>query len=153
MKEIVLLFHTDNEEEERVRRACSKCGIEEMTASGKQELAPLGMLAGMPPEERAGGIGIAAPAGAKLPDRKSFPLREPVIVMAGLSDRRLDELLAAFRSEHCRTDLKAVLTRYNADWNVRDLSVQLTAEREAVRGGGRLHGIQAADIKGPEQSG
>lgn len=151
MKEIVMLYHADEQETERMRRACEKAGIAFTTAGIQQELAPLGMLAGVRPEERAGHTGVLAGPdhpgllgglGQTGAERSVLPpLREPVIVMAGLSDSKLDELLAAMRSEQCRTSLKAVLTRYNADWNVRELAVQLTAERKAVGQGRRIHGI------------
>ena len=79
----------------------------------------LGSAAGLGPETRKNGF---APGPAA-----------PMLVLAGLSEERLDLLLAALRQAGLRIPFKAVLTETNRDWLPGELFAHLAAERAAMR--------------------
>ncbi len=57
-----------------------------------------------------------------------------MLVFAGVSGGRLDEVLAALREKKIRIPYKAVMTAMNRNWTVRQLHREIRAEHEAMTG-------------------
>lgn len=54
---------------------------------------------------------------------------ESLIVICGLTDKRLDKLLFELRRAEVNVDYKAILTQTNKDWNVSDLMQEMRREK------------------------
>lgn len=70
----------------------------------------------------------------KSPEAATRNPRQPLIILCGLSDSRLDRLLAALRKQKTQNLLKAVLTPVNIDWTVRALYNEVQKEHEIMSG-------------------
>lgn len=77
------------------------------------------------------GAEIGAPAGG-VPAKET--LAGEMLVFAGVSGGRLDEVLAALREKKLRIPYKAVMTAMNRNWTVRQLHREIRAEHEAMTG-------------------
>lgn len=64
------------------------------------------------------------------------PLEQEMLVFAGFSNQKLDEMLKAMRKIGVRVDYKAVLTDTNCTWNVPELYKELASEHESMQ---KLH--------------
>lgn len=60
-------------------------------------------------------------------------LEQEMLVFAGLSNRKLDELLKAMRKAGVRVNYKAILTDTNCRWTVPELYHELAAEHETMQ--------------------
>lgn len=63
----------------------------------------------------------------------STPLKtsESLLVMCGLSDKRMDKLLFELRRSSAKLDYKAVLTPTNKEWTVSRLLLEMRREKAA----------------------
>lgn len=60
-------------------------------------------------------------------------LEQEMLVFAGLSNQKLDELLKAMRKAGVRVNYKAILTETNCRWTVLELYHELAAEHETMQ--------------------
>ena len=60
-------------------------------------------------------------------------LDQEMMIFAGLSNQRLDELLKAMRKAGVRVDYKAILTETNCTWTVPELYKELVSEHESMK--------------------
>lgn len=60
------------------------------------------------------------------------PFTEPMLLLRGFTDSRLDLLLASMRKDGIQIPLKAVLTSENQTWNSLALYEELKKEHEAL---------------------
>lgn len=60
-------------------------------------------------------------------------LEQEMLVFAGLSNQKLDELLKAMRKAGVRVNYKAILTETNCRWTVPELYHELAAEHETMQ--------------------
>ena len=60
-------------------------------------------------------------------------LEQEMMIFAGLSNQRLDELLKAMRKVGVRVDYKAILTETNCTWTVPELYKELVSEHESMK--------------------
>lgn len=128
MRECILLFHFEPERLAKMRRALLPLRFRIKTVDLAQYAQPLGALVGaqdVPPTD-------AIYDGEELPGE--------MLVMAGLTDGRMDQLLMAFRKNGVgRIDCKAVLTATNQHWTPPALYAELRREHEAMRQGTPIH--------------
>lgn len=66
-----------------------------------------------------------------IPVSATSETSESLLVMCGLSDKRMDKLLFELRRSDARLDYKAVLTPTNKDWTVSHLLLELHREKAA----------------------
>ena len=136
-KPVILAYHMKEADVKRLEDALQGLGISVQPVTGRQESAPLGMLAGaegvrgvLPMPGSYGrlspslGIHAGGPAGAAI--------AEPMILMAGLTEHQLDRVLAILHRGSVKVGLKAILTETNASWNGRQLAAELQKERERL---------------------
>lgn len=60
----------------------------------------------------------------------------PLLLLSGLTDAELDDLLAQLRGAKAVWPYKAVVTPYNRSWSLEKLYRELEQEHRAVTGGG-----------------
>lgn len=60
-------------------------------------------------------------------------LEQEMLVFAGLSNQKLDEVLKAMRKAGVRVNYKAILTETNCRWTVPELYHELAAEHEMMQ--------------------
>lgn len=60
-------------------------------------------------------------------------LEQEMLVFAGLSNQKLDELLKTMRKAGVRVNYKAILTETNCRWTVPELYHELAAEHETMQ--------------------
>ena len=89
----------------------------------------------LPIETLIGGKGAAG--AEKAPKAgMSTAIPEPMLVMEGFSERRLDQLLAEMRRHKVPPiALKAIVTAHNREWSSVMLYKELKKEHEAMNGG------------------
>lgn len=126
MRELVLLFAFAPERLAKVRRALLPLRFRLKAVERADYAQTLGALAGVEePSE-------AAFDGEELPGE--------MLVMAGLTSGRMDQLLAALRKSGVgRIDCKAVLTETNRHWKPPALYTELRREHEAMQQGTPVH--------------
>lgn len=121
MKETVLLFHIEDPGRlSAIRRALLPLKLRVKVISPEDYCQPVGYLAGAPD---------IAPV-SQTGNQEEFS--EEMMVMAWLSSRRVDQVLAALRKQGIgRINYKAVLTSENQHWDCRRLYEELKTEHEA----------------------
>lgn len=124
MRETVLLFHfTDKDRRNRLTRALFPLKMRIREVEKKDYLKPLGILAGLK-ESREG---------QEPEDYEGEDLEGEMLVMAGLSESRMDMVLKAIRKSGVGPiPYKAVLTPSNQSWNVLELFQEIKAEHEKL---------------------
>lgn len=122
MKETLLVFNiTDSEKLAAMRKALLPLKIRVKRIEKKDYLEQIGYLAGN--KEMA----------SRQKEYEGEELSGEMLLMAGFSNSRVDELLTAFRKNKVeRIDCKAVLTPTNAVWNVLELYDELRKEHEIM---------------------
>ena len=71
------------------------------------------------------------------PDSRGCPWEQPpLLLLSGLTDAELDDLLAQLRGAKAVWPYKAVVTPYNRSWSLEKLYRELEQEHRAVTGGG-----------------
>lgn len=77
-------------------------------------------------------LGINPPTASQPP--KDETLDEPVLIMYGMSNEDIDNVLHSLRSSSIKISLKAIVTPTNISWNVYRLSEHLKADRAHIAG-------------------
>lgn len=122
MRELVLLFGlTDEEQKNALRRALAPQKVMLKTVSPAEYGQSVGRLAG----------DKSLPEAAAVPGAE---LSQPLLLMAGLSSGRMDQVLTALWKAGVRIDYKAVLTPTNRSWNVRQLFDEIAREHREMHG-------------------
>ncbi len=79
-------------------------------------------------------LGYLAGFGGFVSNGSSESTDEGCMVFSGLSGKRLDALLAAFRKAEVNVPYKAVITASNQSWSIKKLLGELVKEREKLGG-------------------
>ena len=118
----VLLYNfTDKERADKVKFIFVLMGIKIRSVRKEDYLQPLGALSGVADISRTDAVY----------DGEGFD--GEMLVICGLTDPQMDQMLAYFRREGIRIPLKAALTPTNMHWNSLELHDELVREHEAVR--------------------
>ena len=118
----VLLYNfTDKERADKVKFIFVLMGIKIRSVRKEDYLQPVGALSGIADISRTDAVY----------DGEGFD--GEMLVICGLTDPQMDQMLAYFRREGIRIPLKAVLTPTNMHWNSLELHDELVREHEAVR--------------------
>lgn len=122
MKEVLLVFHiTEEKKLAKMRKALLPLRMRVKKIEKKDYLETIGYLAGLKDSESIS----KEYTGDELPGE--------MLVMAGFSNARVDQLLAAFRKNGVdRIACKAILTPTNATWNALELYEELRKEHESM---------------------
>ena len=115
--ELILVYQTPEPLFALLRHTAEANGFETRLVTEMND--PIGAAAGVLPRVmgRQGGI---APA-------------EPMLVLCGFTDERLDRFLDSLKLAGLRFPFKAVLTETNQYWLPGELFAHMAAEREAIR--------------------
>lgn len=121
MRETILLFHfTDTDQRNRLVRALFPLRMKIKEISREDYGNPVGYIAGnkelVPEKELVTGEEISG----------------QMLVMAGLSSGRVDQVLRALRKARIFVPYKAVLTTANQSWNVWELFEEIKKEHEKM---------------------
>ncbi len=121
-KELVLLYHFEQSERgNQIKEVLSQLGVEWRVILPEELEQTLGWCAGL--------HGFARRPDAETPTE----IQEEMMVFHGLTSKRLETLLAAFRQKKiAKVELKAVITGTNQSWTWRQLYEELCKERSAV---------------------
>ncbi len=126
MRELGLLFHFEPERLSKMRRALLPLRFRVKAVERAYYAQTLGALAGVEDSSDAPFDGEELPG--------------EMLVMAGLTSSRMDQLLAALRKGGVgRIDCKAVLTETNRHWTPPALYTELRREHEAMQQGAPVH--------------
>lgn len=118
----VLLYNfTDKERTDKVKFIFVLMGIKIRSVRKEDYLQPVGALSGVADISRTDAVY----------DGEGFD--GEMLVICGLTDPQMDQMLAYFRREGIRIPLKAALTPTNMHWNSLELHDELVREHEAVR--------------------
>lgn len=118
----VLLYNfTDKERADKVKFIFVLMGIKIRSVRKEDYLQPVGALSGVADISRTDTVY----------DGEGFD--GEMLVICGLTDPQMDQMLAYFRREGIRIPLKAALTPTNMHWNSLELHDELVREHEAVR--------------------
>lgn len=122
MKETVLFVNFQDEERIRkIRFAAIPLRLRFVQVREEDYLQSIGYLAGLKGLE-------------ENPKKyEGEPLEQEMMVFAGLSSQKLDEMLKALRKAGARVDYKAILTETNCTWTVPKLYQELAFEHESMR--------------------
>ena len=116
-----------------------KLGIRVRIVEPEQYLQSIGFLAGNKafaesPEAYDGGEQDIVPAGGRDLERALDGFDEPMMVMAGFSERKLDLFLTEMRRKKVPPiALKAIVTTQNQAWNSLQLYRELKEEHEKMK--------------------
>ena len=118
----VLVYNfTDKERADKVKFIFVLMGIKIRSVRKEDYLQPVGALSGIADISRTDAVY----------DGEGFD--GEMLVICGLTDPQMDQMLAYFRREGIRIPLKAALTPTNMHWNSLELHDELVREHEAVR--------------------
>lgn len=122
-REKVLLYRLAQEEENgaKVRRLLKELGMETIDVAAEQLGWTLGALAGK--------NGFAQNKAESIPDEV---LSDEALVMVGLTDDRIDRVMAGLRDVGAKVRLKAVLTPTNQNWSFARLLTELSKEERLM---------------------
>lgn len=121
VQETVLVYRMEESKFQKIRQICFSMGIKPVQVGEDQENAPIGLLAGA----RDWRNPLMAPGG------EAESMTEEMFLMAGFSEKMMDEFLGRLRRMGVPVSLKAILTDQNAVWNGSQLQAELKLEREA----------------------
>lgn len=129
MKETILLYHFEDKERlDKIRRALLPLGMRMKQVSRDEYKLPVGYLAGS-----------RETSSDKAAEQDRGELDGEMLVMAWLSGRQVDQVLAALRRQKVgKLDYKAVLTPQNQHWDAWSLFEELKREHEAFAQGRNL---------------
>lgn len=130
--EKLLLFHLSDTDSKKIARIAAQLKFCFETVEASDYSQPLGVLADSRRRtERCAG----APRLSEHPpaDVSAKPIpKDSLLLFCGFSDKRMDRLLFALRSESVSVDFKAVLTPTNRTWDVRRLLLEMHREKAAL---------------------
>lgn len=124
--EIILLYHFQDEEMLRkIKLVLLRLKMRIKMVEYKDYNKSLAYLLGMP---------AAGPVDeSKLPDYEGVDMEAPMMIMKGLSGRRIDELLLALRKAGVpKIDYKAVVTEHNVHWGSMRLYQEIKEEHDKM---------------------
>ena len=118
----VLLYNfTDKERADKVKFIFVLMGIKIRSVRKEDYLQPVGALSGVADISRTDAVY----------DGEGFD--GEMLVICGLTDPQMDQMLAYFRREGIRIPLKAALTPTNKDWTVEQLFFELYQEHQYMQ--------------------
>lgn len=118
----VLLYNfADKKRTDKVKFIFVLMGIKIKTVEKKDYLRTIGTLAGIE--------GI--PSGEEMYEGEGFD--DEMLVINHLTDEQMNKMLAYFKKEGIRIDLKAALTPTNQFWTSIELHEELVREHEAMQ--------------------
>ncbi len=121
-QETALLYNLEGSQEGRkLKLLLLQMKVRIRVIDPAQYLQPLGALAGIRE------IPVSSP------EYQGPGFEDPMLVLRGFSDSRLDLLLQSMRRQQIRIPLKAVLTRENQTWDSLQLHRELIREHQAMR--------------------
>lgn len=122
MKETVLFVNFQDEERLRkIKFAAMPLKLRFVQVKEEDYLQSIGYLAGLKELE-------------ENPKKyEGEPLEQEMMVFAGLSSQKLDEVLKVLRKVGVRVDYKAILTETNCTWTVPELYKELVSEHESMK--------------------
>ncbi|MCQ2452727.1 MAG: DUF3783 domain-containing protein [Oscillospiraceae bacterium] len=121
--ELVLLYTTNKDKAAAIEKLCGRLGFQ------FRRLTPMDI-----------GCAVAAvvsgdykfPLGRKAPLPAAYSQPE-LLVFSGLKDKSLDRFLQQYKKEELQPiALKAVVTPFNCNWTIYDLTQQLQREHDAL---------------------
>ena len=118
--EVVLFYHVAEEKETAIRAVLDKLGIKGRRVAQEDFGKPIGAMAGLR-------VQAVEEPGEALPGE--------MLVLNGLTSRRLNQLLAALRGDGTSVALKAAVTEQNKTWNAYRLYSQILEEHQMMTGG------------------
>lgn len=122
MRETVLLFNlTDREVKLRLEQALFPFRVRLKKIAPSDYDKPLGYLAGLTSE----------PQSSK--EHGSCDFQEPMLIFAGIADRKLDSMLQSLRAKNVRIPYKAILTPTNCAWTPDECFREIRREHEAMQ--------------------
>lgn len=141
MKETLLLLGFSKERQSKLVRALLPLKMRIRRVEPDQYEEPLGALVGLEPTEgektQPGQDNETMPMGdeEQSTTKQTQPMEDEMLVMAGLSDRRVDAVLGALRKGKVGPiPYKAVLTAANQSWNGYELLAELKKEHARFTG-------------------
>ncbi len=118
----VLLYNfTDKKRTEKIKFVFVLMGVRIKTVEKEDYLRPIGVLAGVE--------GIPDDTGSY--EGKGFD--DEMLVINHFTDGQMNQMLAYFKKEGIRIDLKAALTPTNQFWNSMELHEELLREHEEMQ--------------------
>lgn len=132
MKEIVLYYAPEHSAHVGlIKGVLTQMGIKIKNLTPGRWGRRIGYLAGMEGFEDGPGKGYNTETALDLP----MTIKEELLVLCGLSDEKLDELLERLKKAGVPgTVLKAIVTETNARWTVYELYSHLLEERRQMEG-------------------
>lgn len=129
MRETVLLFNlTDRALKLRLEQALFPFRVRLKKVAPEDYGKTLGALAGLP-------------AAAQPPEHTDAgacgSFCEPMLIFAGIEDRKLDHMLQSLRMQKVRLPYKAILTPTNCTWTPAQCFAELCREHEAMQAAAR----------------
>ncbi|VBB09739.1 Hypothetical protein LUCI_5037 [Lucifera butyrica] len=121
-EELVLLYHfTEVEKEEKIKAVLQRMKIKCKNISGEMISQKVGYLAGLP--------GFAATVSPEPVE----PFDQEVLLMQGISKKRMDEMLLKFEENGIeKIRCKAVVTPYNVFWTFSRLCSTIQKEHSLL---------------------
>uniref|UniRef100_UPI0040571F9E DUF3783 domain-containing protein n=1 Tax=Acetatifactor sp. TaxID=1872090 RepID=UPI0040571F9E len=116
--EKILLIGISEEEYRKIKQVVSRLKLAVDVVEPVYYDRTLGELAGGKYKQDASGT-------------QTSMITESLILICGLTDKRMDKLLFELRREEVSVDYKAVLTPTNKNWNVSQLLLEMRREKLA----------------------
>ncbi len=135
MRETILLFHfTDQSRRNKLVKALLPLRVRVVADISEEDYKkPVGYLAGVKELSSEGGT-MDLP---ELPEEKPHPqkgIMGEMMVMAGFSSGRIDQVLRAVRKSGVPVPYKAALTASNQTWDAYRLFEEIKSEHETMSG-------------------
>lgn len=111
--ETVLFYQLQPEKAERISGMLVKMGIKGKAVSPEEYGLPIGSLVGLRVEAA---------------QEEGEPFSQEMLVMSGLSSKRINQFLAGLRQAGVTVDLKAVVTQQNQYWSSYRLYKEISQE-------------------------
>ncbi len=130
MRETILLFNfLDGDRKKKLLRALLPLRMKVKEIAVEEYGKPLGDLAGIKGFSMIGEESFSGEGRMTLGE-----LSGEMLVMAGLSENQVDQVLKALRRAGLDIPYKAVLTAANQNWNVWELFQEIKKEHETMAG-------------------
>ncbi|MBD5095600.1 MAG: DUF3783 domain-containing protein [Lachnospiraceae bacterium] len=122
MKKMILLYSYPNDMNKKISDICLACEIECKKIPKRRFLQTIGNHTGAPGHEGTGEV------------YEGNALDEPVMLLAGMNGRELDNILDTFKNLGVPSvGFKAIVTSHNINWTIFALYEELAREREAIQ--------------------
>ena len=118
----ILLYDLKNLAGKKIQKLCGRLNIEIVKVKQEDFSKPLKVAAGL------------AEAEESISNGSEVNFSEPMLVLVDFTEELLDRYLKEYKVMHIPpSDLKAVLTEHNQNWNAMKLYQELCGEREYFR--------------------